>query len=84
MIAAALTNPLDVVKTRLQTQHLVRQEQLFGPASLNAKGGEIPCPRAPLRYTEPLWVCTSIQRYVVSVLLIIVLHDLSSVHSHSF
>ena len=53
-VAAAATNPLDVVKTRLQTQHLVRQEQLFGPAAAAAAtkgGGEIPCPRAPLRYT---------------------------------
>lgn len=63
-VAAAATNPLDVVKTRLQTQHLVRQELIFGPAAkaAAAPGGESPCPRVPLRYTGMLQTARTLMK----------------------
>jgi len=51
MVAAAATNPLDVVKTRLQTQHLCLADATGAPTppgSTAAQGR--PCPRAPLAY----------------------------------
>lgn len=54
MIAAALTNPLDVIKTRLQTQYL---EPLTEPRSLSSSAIEIPpeCvgPTVRVTHTSP-------------------------------
>lgn len=49
VVAAAATNPLDVVKTRLQTQHLAVAPQAAKEATAAAGGGV--CARAPLAYT---------------------------------
>jgi len=53
MIAAAVTNPLDVVKTRLQTQHL-RFANLEDIVKAETSANQLPCPRQPIRYTGML------------------------------
>ena len=54
VVAAAVTNPLDVVKTRLQTQHLALAPQSAQEAATATGAGPCPrgpCPRTPLAYT---------------------------------
>ena len=49
MLAAAATNPLDVIKTRLQTQHLELQTRAVTEAAAAVPGP--PCPRSPVAPT---------------------------------
>ena len=53
MIAAAATNPLDVVKTRLQTQHL-RFASLDDIVKAESSANKLPCARQPMMYTGML------------------------------
>ena len=64
MIAAAVTNPLDVVKTRLQTQnlHMAGTEPCATSCAVKAvssppsglSGAGAPCPRVPIAETPQL------------------------------
>lgn len=46
MVAAALTTPLDLIKTRLQTQGISAAEKLGGAANVGANGAPHVCPKS--------------------------------------